>query len=91
MLELMSSKEVCNLLGISYPTLDKVRRYEECPLPFGRAGRAYRYERDKVLAWLEENALLDPNRPLRPKLDHERRSVVTVAGPSEMARVSTSR
>lgn len=83
MSKLLSTTEVCKLLGVSKPTLEKIRRFRECPLPFGRVGRSYVYDREKVLRWAEENARLDPNRPLRAKLAHERRSVAVVAGTSE--------
>ena len=80
MLRLLTTRQVMKLVGVSYPTLAKFRRYEMCPLPFGRTGRSYTYEEAEVRAWLKANALLDPERPIRNKLDHERRSVATVAG-----------
>ena len=73
---LLTTKQVCDLLGVSYPTVDKFRRYKECPLPYGRAGRSYFYEEDLVRQWLQDNALLDPGRPVREKLDHERNAAV---------------
>lgn len=77
----MTTAEVLKLLGVSRPTLDKLRRYVYLPLPFGRAGRSYTYDEVEVRAWLKENALLDPLRPVREKMDHEKRyGSVPVAG-----------
>lgn len=79
MARLLNNREVQKLLGVSHLTVDKIRRYELCPLPFGRVGRQYIYDEAKVLAWIEENGPLDPDRAVRAKWDHERRPV-TVAG-----------
>lgn len=82
MSDFLTTTQVMKLLGVSYFTLDKFRRYRELPIPFGRYGRRYGFDRDEVLQWLKDNALLDPIRPLRPKLDHERRPGIVVAGTS---------
>ena len=76
---LLNNREVQKLLGVSHLTVAKLRRYEFCPLPFGRVGNKYIYDQEKVLAWLEDNGPLDPDRAVRSKFDHERRPVA-VAG-----------
>ena len=73
MSDFMTASQVIELLGISYFTLDRFRRYQDTPIPFGRYGRRYGFDRAEVLQWTKDNALLDPARPLRDKLDHERR------------------
>lgn len=80
MSQILSTKDVCEFLGVSSPTLDKFRLYVDCPIPFGRIGRRYAYDRLAILEWTRKTALLDPNRPLRAKFHHERRPVATVAG-----------
>lgn len=80
--KLLSNLEVQELLGVSHLTVERMRRYKELPLPFGRVGRQYFYDESKVLAWVEENGPLDPDRAVRSKFDHERRPVTTVAGTS---------
>ena len=80
MTQILSTKDACELLAVSSPTLEKFRLYLDCPIPFGRIGRRYTYDRSEIHAWIRSNALLDPDRPARAKLDHERRPIATVAG-----------
>ena len=83
MSELLTTKEVMEFLKVCAPTLDKFRRYESLPIPFGRTGRTYVYHRADVTQWTKDNALMDPMRPVRAKYGFERRPIGTVAGTCE--------
>ncbi len=53
--ELLTDAELRQFLGVSRTTLWRLRK--NGGLPFGRVGRAYRYRKSEVLAWLKRNRL----------------------------------
>lgn len=49
----MSIKEVCKMLNITRPTLDKLRKEG---LPYINVGRNIRFNKEEVIQWLKENS-----------------------------------
>lgn len=51
--EILTEKELQELLGISRTTLWKLRKNEN--LPYTKIGREYRYFKSEIIEWLKES------------------------------------
>lgn len=50
--ELLTKEELCKLLKISRPTLDRWRKQG---LPYIKTGRLVRFDRNEVMEWIKKN------------------------------------
>ena len=51
--ELLTDRQLRELLGISRTTLWRLRKH--AGLPYGQVGRTYRYRKSEVLQWISQN------------------------------------
>lgn len=51
--ELLTDKQVSELLDVSRTTLWRLRK--QAGLPYGKVGRLYRYRKAEILRWVSEN------------------------------------
>ena len=66
--DLLTTKQTCELTGLSHTTIHRLRRDNDFPIPIrlGRAG--VRFKRDEVEAWLENRPRVNEGRKCKTSI-----------------------
>ena len=62
--DLLTMKQVCQLVGLSHSTIHRLRNEDDFPSPIKLGQAAVRFRRNEVEGWLEN----------RPRVDERRRN-----------------
>ncbi|MDE0331482.1 MAG: helix-turn-helix domain-containing protein [Nitrospinae bacterium] len=60
--DLLTMKQVCELVGLSHTTIHRLRNENDFPSPIKLGQAAVRFRRDEVEAWLANRPRVDERR-----------------------------
>ena len=64
--DLLTMKQVCQLVGLSHSTIHRLRNEDDFPSPIKLGQAAVRFRRNEVEAWLADRPRVDRRRNATP-------------------------